>query len=126
MGFSEQPASPTAVHLPPVGGLAEPRLAGSGRTPDPLYWRKEKQRGHAPQNDIDDISDIIIDMGAAVESVVIDVIVVTEAGGVSNETLAYQNRHLEYDIAYAPPCDIVQTYKIRQRLLTIEHKFDIM
>ena len=93
-----------------------------GGRPAPLYDER-KIRSRAPQNDIDDISDIIIDMGAAVESVVI---VVTEAGGVSNETLAYQNRHLEYDIAYAPPCDIVQTYKIRQRLLTIEHKFDIM
>ena len=52
MGFSEQPASPTAVHLPPVGGLAEPRLAGSGRTPDPLYWRKKNEtRGNAPQKE---------------------------------------------------------------------------
>jgi hypothetical protein len=87
---------------------------------------KEKRRSLAPQNDIDDDSDINIDMGAAVESVVIDVTVVTKAGGVSNETLAYQNRHLEYDITYTPHCDIVQTYKIRQRLLTIEHKFDII
>ena len=35
---------------------------------------KEKRRSLAPQNDIDDDSDINIDMGAAVESVVIDVI----------------------------------------------------
>jgi hypothetical protein len=47
-------------------------------------------------------------MGAVVE---IDVIVVIEAGGVSNETFAYQNRHLEYDSAHAHPCDTVSFSK---------------
>ena len=61
-----------------------------GGRPAPLYDER-KIRSRAPQNDIDDISDIIIDMGAAVESVVIVVIVVTEnieAGQVRNETLS--------------------------------------
>ena len=39
---------------------------------------KEKRRSLAPQNDIDDDSDINIDMGADVDSVVIDVTVVTK------------------------------------------------
>ena len=124
----DQPASHPAVRLPRRWRAAgHPDAAGSGAAaPDHRYGVRRSAELRPRSGDNGDDSDINIDMGAAVESVVIDVIVVIEAGGGSNETLAYQNRHLEYDIAYAPPCDIVQTYKIRQRLLTIEHKFDII
>ena len=48
-----------------------------GRPAPHFIVTKEKRRSRAPQNDIDDINDINLAMGAVVKSVVTDVTIVT-------------------------------------------------